>query len=274
MTNNERLSHILVAIPIAHILGSAFFLYSYCLGFGANIVAYASASDLVSVSINDMVPVYVLSLIVPLLITVGRLSSPHPYAVDKVNSLPVEQRAKGHSDNRKFRRVVIITAIVGFVICVGLLSWNLWNGNQFPYRLIWIGSQLPGTILWMIFCEKRGYSNWTYEAGAILSGFVAALFCIGAGNGQADRFIPYKVAKNSHTACSKAVVLRQLSGRFLAIMPDNSRVFISDDCKIKFTVPVPKGQSPYQEPKQVKKPDLTAATLKKAGGLNPPTTKK
>lgn len=274
MTSNERLSHTLVAIPIAHILGSAFYLYSYCLGFGANIVAYASASDLVSVSINDMVPVYVLSLIVPILITVSRLSSPHPYAVDKVNALPIEQRAKGHSDNRMFRRVVMITAAIGFLICVGMLLWSLWNGNQFPYRFLWIGFQLPGAILWMIFCEKRGYSNWTYEAGAILSGFVTALFCIGAGNGQTDRFIPYNVAKTSHTACSKAVVLRQLSGRFLAVMPDNSRAFISDDCKVKFTVPAPKGQSPYQEPKQVKKPNLAAVIPKQANSLNPPTTKK
>lgn len=274
MTSNERLSHTLVAIPIAHILGSAFYLYSYCLGFGANLVVYASASDLVSVSINDMVPVYVLSLIIPLLITVSRLSSPHPYAVDKVNALPVEQQAQGHANNRWFRRMVMITAVGMFMLCLVLLAWELWNGDQFAYRLLWIGALLPGTILWMIFCEKRGFSNWTYETGAILSNFVIALFCIGAAHGQTDRFMPYKMAKASHTACSGAVVLRQLSGKFLAIMPDNSRALIADDCKVKFSVPAPSGRSPYEATRQLNKPAPTTKDIRKIGKPDLATAKK
>ena len=273
MTSNERLSHILVAIPIAHILGSAFYLYSYCLGFGANIVVYASASDLVSVSINDMVPVYTVSLIFPLVLAVGRLSSPQPYAVDKVKALPVDQQDRGYADNLKFRRRVMSAAVIGFILCAGLTLWNLWKGNQLPYHLVWIVLIITETILWMKFCEKREYGNWTFEAGEILGGFVTALFCIGAAHGQTDRFIPYKLAKTANTACSNAVILRQLSGNFLAIMPDNTRAFVGDDCKAKFTVPAPRGNSPYQTPRAVKQNKPTVRASHTEGSPKSPTAK-
>jgi hypothetical protein len=273
MTSNERLSHTLVAVPIAHILGSAFYLYSYCLGFGADLVVHASAADLVSVSINDMVPVYVLSLVIPLLIAVARLSSPNPYAFDRINALPPVQRADGRSYFRLFRLVVMGLAIATFIICAAIISWKIWNNEQFPYPPLWVGVLLPGTLLWMLFCERRGFSTWTYEAGAILSNFLIALFCIGAAHGQKDRFIPYKDAKSSHTACSKAVVLRQMSGKFLAIMPDNSRALIADDCKIKFTVPAPRGKSLYQVAPQAKKPVASTMDMHRSGKPNLPTAK-
>lgn len=273
MTSSERLSHTLVAVPIAHILGSAFYLYSYCLGFGADLVVHASAADLVSVSINDMVPVYVLSLVIPLLITIARLSSPHPYALDRINALPAEQRVDGQTSFRKFRRLVMGTAIFAFVVCSAIFVWGLWNNDQFPYRMLWVGLLLPGTLLWMLFCERRGYSNWTYEAGAIVSNFLIALFCVGAAHGQTDRFIPYKTAKNSHTACSRAVVLRQLSGKFLAIMPNNSRALIADDCKVKFTIPAPRGRSPYRVISNPNKPVLSPKRTPEASKSNAPTAK-
>ncbi len=234
---------------------------------------HASAADLVSVSINDMVPVYVLSLIIPLLLTLARLSYPNPYTIDKINALPEDQRVKGISHFRTFRRVVMGTAISAFAVCSTIILWRLWNDDQFSYRLLWVGILLPGTLLWMLFCEKRGVSNWTYEAGSILSNFLIALFCIGAGHGQADRFRTYKEAKNSHTACSRAVVLRQMSGKFLAIMPDNSRALISDDCKVKFTVPAPRGRSPHQVAPQAKKPVSSTTVKQRVGRPNLPTEK-
>jgi hypothetical protein len=256
MTNSERLGHILVAIPIAHVLGSAFYLWSYCLGFGANIVVYASASDLLSVSINDMVRVYATSLAIPVVITASRLASRYPYAVDMANALPVDQQADAHATNRTMRKSINWVAIVSFLILGGLVLRDVIIGNQFPYTLLLIALQIPAVVLWMGVCERRGFSNMTYEVGTIFGGFVLALFCVGASRGQSDRFIYYRSALTSHTTCGKAAVLRQISGKYLSILPNNSRALISEDCKVIFRVPAPKGPPLYAEPEKTVVPTL------------------
>jgi hypothetical protein len=249
MTTSERLGHTLVAIPVAHVLGSAFFLWSYCLGFGANLVIFASASDLLSVSISDMVRVYALALVLPAAVTLIRVTSANPYAVDMANALPVEQQAGAHANNRKMRKALNWAAFAIFVVFTGRAAYSVISGEQFPYHLIWAALQVPAIVLWMTACESRGYSNWTFEAGTLLGGFIISLFCIGASKGQSDRFIPYKDAVISHTACSKFVILRQVSNKYLSIMPDGSRALISEDCKVVFRVPSPRGQPLYGEAK-------------------------
>lgn len=253
MTNSERLGHTLVAIPVAHILGSAFYLWSYCLSFGANLVVYASASDLLSVSINDMVRVYATSLVMPILLIAIRLTSRHPYAVDMANALPESQQAAAHATNRAMRKGLNWFALLVFFGSSAIILKDMWSGFQFPYTIFWVALQLPAVVMWMGLCESRGYSSWVYEAGSVLGGFIIALFCIGASRGQSDRFILYKSAVVSHTTCSRAAVLRQISGKYLAILPDNSRALISDECKVIFRVPAPRGRSLYAEDNDAKK---------------------
>jgi hypothetical protein len=249
MTTSERLGHTLVAIPVAHILGSAFFLWSYCLGFGANLVVHASASDLFSVSVSDMVRVYALSLVLPLSITLMRVTSATPYAVDMANALPQDQQPRAHSLNKKMRTLINWSAVAIFFICVVRAAYDLYYGDQFPYHVLWVALQLPATVALMTLCERRNYSGHTFEAGTLIGGFIISLFCIGATKGQSDRFIIYKNAVSTHTSFAENVVLRQISSKYLAILPDNTRALISEDCKVAFRVPTPRGRSLYEEPK-------------------------
>lgn len=269
MTSSERLGHLLVAIPVAHILGSAFYLWSYCLGFGANLVFYASATDLLSVSISDMVKVYCISLVLPLVILASRLTTDHPYATDMANALPADQQPKAHSTISFIRKFINIFALVVFLFFGTILIWNTMSGKQFSYLTFWSGLQIPLVIAWMGFSERRGFSNYTFEAGAILLGFIISLFSTGGANGQSDRFVRYADARMTHTSCMSAVVLRQLSGKYLAVLPDNSRALISDDCKVKITIPPARGLSPYVEPaKPQAKPHATKPPEQLSG---PPT---
>lgn len=259
MTASERLGHILVAIPVAHILGSALFLWSYCLGFGANLVVFASASDLFSVSISDMVRVYALSLLLPLVLTLTRLTSATPYAVDMVNALPPDQQAGAHGATRRVRSFLNWGAVAIFLLFGGRAIYEYLSDRQFPYLTVWVTLQIPGSMLWMAFCEKRNFSNWTFESGILLGGFIISLICIGTTKGQNDRFLPYTDAVITHTSCSKLVVLRQISSKYLAILPDGSRALISEDCKVVFRVPRPRGRPLYEEPKPAVTPQLSKA---------------
>lgn len=253
MTASERLGHTLVAIPVAHILGSAFFLWSYCLGFGANLVAHASATDLFSVSISDMVRVYAVSLIFPLSITLMRVTSATPYAVDMVNALPIDKQISARSIHHKTRIFINFISIFIFVFFSGRTIYEYISDKQFPYAELWFAIQIPSVVLWMKFCEVRGFSNWTFESGALIGGFLISIFFTGAIKGQSDRFISYEQAKVTHTYCSKSVVLRQLSNKYLAILPDGSRALISEDCKAIFGIPAPRGTPLYQEAKPIGK---------------------
>lgn len=265
MTTSERLGHTLVAIPVAHVLGSAFFLWSYCLGFGANLVVHASASDLFSVSVSDMVRVYALSLVLPLAVTLMRVTSATPYAVDMANALPQEQQPRAHSLNKKMRRSLNWFAAGIFAVCFARSAYDLYIGNQFPYTILWIALQLPATVAWMTFSERRSYSGYTFEAGTLIGGFIISLFCIGATKGQSDRFVLYKDALGTHTSCARNIVLRQISGKYLAILPNNARALISEDCKVVFRVPPPRGRSLYEESKPALTPQpVKSVVLKKA----------
>jgi hypothetical protein len=277
MTTSERLGHTLVAIPVAHILGSAFFLWSYCLGFGANLVVHASASDLFSVSVSDMVGVYGLSLVLPLSMTLMRVTSATPYAVDMANALPQHKQPRAHLLNRKLRRLINWFAIAIFVICSTRATYDFYYGHQFSYTMLWAALQIPTTIGWMTFCERRNYSSYTFEAGTLLGGFAVSLFCIGATKGQIDRFTLYSEAAKTHTSCGKNVVLRQVSSKFLAILPNNTRALISEDCKVAFRVPPPRGRPLFEEPKSPikRQPAKTVETGKpNANAATKPSTAK
>lgn len=277
MTTSERLGHSLVAIPVAHILGSAFFLWSYCLGFGANLVVYASASDLFSVSISDMVRVYAISLAIPVALTLIRMTSATPYAVDMANALPQDKQESAHTFNRYMRSFLNWVSLVIFAIFALRTGYMIYDGKQFPYMTLWIALQIPATTAWMSFCEQRGYSGYIFEAGSLIGGFMVALFCIGANKGQSDRFILYNSAIKTHTTCDKTIVLRQISNKYLAILPGNSRALIAEDCKVLFRVPPPRGRPLFEEPKPKPSPQPTKATNDKKPPLtptaNPPTAK-
>lgn len=237
MTNNERLGHLLVAIPIAHVLGSAFFLWSYYTGFGSEIAIFSSASDILSVSINDMVFVYATALVIPALITLLRMTSSTPYAVDMVDALPEERRGVARAFHRAARQAFNWGALAIFIIFSLLAFRTFQQTHNFPYTILHIALQIPTIILWMTLCEKRGYQNWTFEIGAILGGFILSLFFIGGSQGQLDRINKYDAVKKNHAFCEKTVVLRQISNKFLAVLPSGERVLIAEDCKVVFRVP-------------------------------------
>lgn len=277
MTTSERLGHILVAIPVAHILGSAFFLWSYCLGFGANLVVYASASDLFSVSISDMVRVYALALLLPLVVTLFRVTSATPYAVDMANALPADQQPAAHAANKTVRTILNWVALAILLVFGGRTFYQCLVGEQFPYTTLWAALQIPAVMQWMMFCEKRDYGTWTFESGAISLGFIIAIFCLGATKGQSDRFLLYRSASATHTLCSQSVVLRQISGKFLAILPNGSRALISESCKVIFKVPPPRGLPLYEEVKPAKRQPSKTVEEKKPSAkaaVTTPTTQK
>lgn len=250
MTPSERISHVLVAIPLAHVLGSALFLWSYCTGFGAHLAAHASASDLLSVSISDMVLAYIASLAFPALLAIIRLSSSRPYAIDVANSITdPRQREIALRSTVVARKVIIYSGLAFAAVFCGRGIFQIINGMQIPYLSFYAGVFPVVTFSVMFLFEKKGYPASQYEITSLLCSFILALFFTGLDKGQTDRFRYYESEKGEYTRCQDAIVLRQMSGNYLAIMPDNSKAIISHECKVIFAIPSPRGPNPLPVPK-------------------------
>ncbi|WP_288413522.1 hypothetical protein [uncultured Sphingomonas sp.] len=235
LTKSERIGHALVALPIAHVLGSALYLWSYCTGFGAGLIVHASISDIVSVSVTDMVRAYFLSLIMPALGVIGRYATGKPYWYSGTEHLPEDsdEILRAHS-LRKIGLYAIASMVIGFVI---LSVYVYFERGYIDYGLLQLPVMIPSVVVLMKICERARVSAITYEVLAILTIFVFSIILTGLGNGQRDRMMTYKGSMNEYTSCGAKNILRRFGERYLVILPDSSKALASTECKVIFGVP-------------------------------------
>lgn len=235
LTKSERIGHALVALPIAHVLGSALYLWSYCTGFGAGLIVHASISDIVSVSVTDMVRAYFLSLIMPALGVIGRYATGKPYWYSGTEHLPEGSAEIVRANSMK---KVVSYAIVSLVTFFVLLSIYVYiDRGYIDYGLLQFPIMIPSIVVLMKICERARVSAVTYEVLAILTIFVYSIILTGLGNGQRDRLMAYKRSLNEYTSCDTKTILRRFGERYLVILPNNSKALVSTECKVIFGVP-------------------------------------
>lgn len=244
--SNERLGHLLTAIPLAHILGSVFFFWSYCQGFGNGIESYSTAADLYTVSLTDMVRVYILSLIFPTLIALPRLVQEQGYSYDRAIAKPLgperESALKFHFKARKF--IFVLLGLLNLFV-VGLILKVLHDLKPFPIPLAQIIATIDASVMVMLLCERAETSKYLFETASILTSFIVTIFFVGLDKGQSDRLITFEKAYLNHTRCKSLPVLRSIGGRFIAVLPSNRKIVIDESCAIKSYMPLP-GDKPKQ----------------------------
>lgn len=263
MTNSERLGHVLVALPIAHVLGSTLFMWSYCTGFGGHIVAFASATDLISVSLSDMVPVYVVSLLVPFLTVGFRLSGKYPYVINAVDSISdPDEKTKAANFHRNVRKVVFgVCWVVSFLV-FGKVIYDLYEGYRVNFMGIWVASFIPALFALMAFCESRQVSNVVYEASAVMLSFVSAIFFTAAAKGQDDRYRYFTESIEEYGRCGEFLIIRPISDNFIAVSKGDGKFIINNDCKPIFQIPKASRKDPHapSRPQSSAGPSTPAAT--------------
>jgi hypothetical protein len=238
---DARLGHLLTAIPLAHILGAAFYFWSYCAGFGAGIGAFSSAVDLVSVSLNDMAPVYLNSLLAPGALSLIRVTSKAGYSIDRANSLPEgEQRDTAIRTHNFMRSIIVYGICLATLIFVSKIMYDVVNDepvNYFALQLIVIPFAGIGI---MLFCEDRNYSKYTFEASAVITVFTLSIFFQGLDRGQTDRRAEYDTALKRHIRCDRRPILRSIGSSYLVALPSGRKALVNGDCAIKAIVPLTK----------------------------------
>lgn len=243
MTRSELVGHVLVALPIAHVLGASLFLWSYCIGFGSNIIAHVTVSDLLSVSIRDMVLAYLGSLIIPAMISLHRITSPLPYAMDRAQN--VRGEAERESAIKKVvsaKKMIALGSISILILGISLATYQIWIGNRLSIIAIQLTIFPALAVLIMTYANRRGFSPIMFELTIVVSVFSLTLLFNGLEKGQSDRLMKYSFAASHYTKCKDAALLRRISGDFIAAMPDDQRAIVAPDCTVKFTISPPNGK--------------------------------
>jgi hypothetical protein len=237
MTPSERIGHALVALPIAHVLGASLFLWSYCIGFGSNLVAHATVSDLLSVSIGDMVLAYLLSFGLPVLMVSLRLSSKHPYASDFVNDIEDDAERAIAAKHTKFMRLLIIWIVIAAAaFTVGYNLYLAMQGERVNYIALQLSLLPASTVFLLLWSERASLSSFQFEALSVFLVFAGSLFFGGLTKGDADRWRTYKASTSEYTMCGDAALIRSVSSNFLAVLPGDQKAIVSPDCKVKYRI--------------------------------------
>lgn len=87
-------------------------------------------------------------------------------------------------------------------------------------------------LLWfLIFFGQRPTASTLILFPVIL--IISSVVFGGLTQGQHDRFSRYAEIKDQHAWCSNFVILRPVSNNFLAVGPDESRVIIDQECRVR-----------------------------------------
>ena len=224
MTKDERewLKDIVILLPAAHVLMAASYLLSFHLGFGWNLVVFASPADLFSVSLSDVALGYITVLIgVGAGLWIARPDKPAPPPSGEAS------RTARIADYILYA-ALSVGVILGFAIYFK-------TGAIFVHYFSLPLSFAIGSIA-MRLGRKIGLSFGRRIGLATFFLMIVLVSSSGFSDGQYDRMQHYAKLSSGRPSCNGSVVLRSLGANLLAARPDQSRVIIDTSCAVKFVV--------------------------------------
>lgn len=236
---SDHLGHILTALPIAHVLGASLFLWAYCISFGANLIAHVSVTDLLAVSIADMVSSYVFAVVVPpITLIVVRAILPEPATVyGWLGHTPDPDNFE--ETEKRLSRWFVASAVLYFAPFLALAIIDYARG--FPFRYFWpVVALIPAVMPATLWLRKALHlSHASYAAIVFALTFAVCLISFGVNRGQKDRFLTYSLNAKHYSICKNALIVRRFGNLYLAVLPDDQKALLDGDCKTRYTFPEP-----------------------------------
>lgn len=227
------LSAVVLGLSALHVICASIYLYFYCVGFGANISMFFSATDIFSISITKLAGVYVRSLIWPVIIYGAfralKVKTNDEWIADAPTPQAAQRRLKNMDGALRFATWMIYASLV---VVVGRVSWEWWHGREgSAYALL---SALSMAAL-LIFIRQKGYAPIWF---GLLAFFISGVVGGALDNGQSDRHAPYTSSRSLPT-CDAFKVLARASSLYVGIGVHNTKVLLKEDCEVVFVFPRP-----------------------------------
>lgn len=243
----ERAKDSLLIIPAFHVATCFIYLFFYYSGFGLGLVYFANPTDIFSVSLGDVAPVYVWLFI-------GALTShmifrhPQHGNVFRFETLTTEEQQRQRPTFLKLTKFMnrALFATASFPAIIAILYYIA--SGFFNYIFISIALQIYIILLSGWILDRFSLSKPQYDILSITLLVLSALMTSALSDAQSDKHWRYKDYNQPQVRCNDILVLRNVSELSLAVRKDNSRILIDLDCNQKFIVssaeqfrPIPDG---------------------------------
>ena len=238
-----------MALPIFHVLVSGAYLAGYCAGFGGRIEQFLKVDDLFRIALGDLVKVYLVGALLPLVLLAARHASSRPYFHSHIDPMPegpakATAMAAARAQAGMLRRIVLATlslltvaTAIGSIVAGGPIWAAYWlmTGGWIVVGSVELGGSL-------------GVPPVALELIQIVVSSVAAAFFWGATIGQTERGFDFWEASARSSRCENTALLRSLGDSYLAVKLDGGKVILSGECKARFAVPTPAPRPPRLNP--------------------------
>jgi len=240
---------------------STIFVWAYCAGFGLNLAIFTTTSDIFTFAISNMVPIYAVSFLIPIVILAVRYSRPYANAQDAVMAIADPQERQHAMDKLEVtRNYILIGAFALSLLILGMAIWDAIHGNKIQWVIV---GAVPGFLMVYAFIQAKNAWNLdalTYEFAYIVGYFAIACITFGLDRGQIDRHREYNASQGDYFQCGNNLVIRKIGDDFLIVKPDNTKAIVNQECKELFSeAPKPKTPKTLPESPKVKTPEKVPA---------------
>jgi hypothetical protein len=221
-----------VLVPLTHLFVSFLFLFGYSTGFGGNVGMLFQASDVFSLSIQNLASIYITSLVVPGLAALFVLRTPNGKLPQDAE--PVRRDLLGLVIAVDAVRSLVLFLLLFFLAYLMASSfYGLVNDEYFSYSIIGLLAVAIFLTVGVRILAKRGVVGAKAAILWLAANLVIAAFGSGAAVGQADRREPYAQLQRHSASCGSFLARRRAGDVFIAIGRNNERYVIDKDCKVK-----------------------------------------
>jgi hypothetical protein len=227
----SQVTAIIVALPVMHLLASSIFLWGYSVGFGSGLSAFAAPTDIFRVSIKHLVLLY--------------LSVGSGAAILLSRSYIRKKRSAGINGDNPVKSNIGFGRIIGLILIVGIgfilpvayvISCYYFDR---PVRIAWATAPVLATAIMVLLVVSDHAQFDELKANAITVAALVFLMVLvgGLDKGHLDRTQSYEGGLVRFSRCNDLLIMKAFSDFYLAIKPDNTKVLIDADCKVKFSFP-------------------------------------
>lgn len=227
-----------IALPVAHLCAAALWIWGWTSGFGSDVAMFADARDVFSLSVSDLMWVYLGGLVAPLVL-IGTETKREKSEVEidlheDANADALKQRlaalkARVKRLRRRLRTMGVLSIGVGVISVLWTLDQSLRGeplGIVLPFA---IGIPVGLAVLSRLDIER--FERTHVAIAAVVIGLAWNAMTTGVTSGQAARHATFEEAGRRSFHCEAGVVLRRLGDNFVVARSDNRKIVTDLECK-------------------------------------------
>lgn len=228
------INNIIVILPVAHLLVASLYTWAWLAGFGANVAVLADPRDLFSVSISQLVTVYVVGLLFP----TAQMVLMWKYW----DSGRAPQNGEESPASRKFKRLLAFALVVLFTLSL-CACFDLRYRGWAQGLAMMLTAQIGGVLVTKFVADHVEFGRATYQLASILIGLLAAAMGFGLSDGNLSRYQTYEGQKDRLARCGEVLVQRRFGENYVGVKPQDRHVVTDLECKVTMTIPPVSGEA-------------------------------